>query len=140
MKWFLLRPPIAGDIYKSSADWRAHPPVFEKLHYEINLPLDDAIIAHFPVWVVTAPAKAAIEAAGLSGVSFDTVEISESANYEALWPDQKPPECAWLKVHGTAGHDDFGTHDFELVISARALKLLRQLGVPNAEVKVYKEG
>jgi hypothetical protein len=138
MKWHVLKPAVSGDIYNSSGDWRAHPPIIEKLHYEIDLPLDDAIIAHFPVWVVSASAKSAIEAASLSGVSFDVVEISESANYEALWSDRKLPEYAWFKVHGIAGRDDFGTRGFELVVSDRALNLLRTLGIPNAEVKAYK--
>ena len=139
MNWYVLRPVIPGDISDSSGDWRAHPPVLEKLRYEIDVPCDDAIIAAFPIWVITAPAKAAIEAAGLSGASFDAVEISELANHEALWPDRKLPEYAWLKVHGTAGRDDFGTHDFRPVVSDRALGLLRKLGIPNAEVKPYGE-
>jgi hypothetical protein len=139
MKWYVLKPAIPGDIYSSSGDWRAHPPIIEKLHYEIDLPLDDAIIAHFPVWVVTAAAKSAIEAAALSGASFDDVQISESANYEALWADRKLPQYAWLKVHGKAGHDDFGTRESKLVVSDRALKLLRTLGIPNAGVEAYED-
>ena len=31
MKSYVPSPAIPGDIYKSSGDWRTHPPVFEKV-------------------------------------------------------------------------------------------------------------
>jgi hypothetical protein len=140
MKSFLLKPAVPGDNSNSSADWSVHPPIIHQLRYEFDFLLDDVLFASFPSWIVTVPAKVAIQSAGLSGVSFEHVEVSKSPDFEEIEPDQDLPEFAWLKVNGKAGRDDFGiAHDTKLVVSERALKLLKRLGIPNAKVSEFEE-
>ncbi len=89
---------------------------------------------------MTQAAKAAIEAAGLTGAHFDNVDVSKSVQFETDRPEQLLPQFAWLKVDGKPERDDFGVADnARLMVSERALELFQKLGIPNAEVRGVRE-
>jgi hypothetical protein len=137
MNYFIVDAEVAGDNVKSSADWNVRPNVVYKLHYEFDAWPDDALLASFPCWVVTIPAKMEIQSAGLTGARFDRVEVSKSEQFEYFRPDRKLPEFAWLKVEGEAGRDDFGISRNRLVVSERALNVLKGLGIERAKVSSF---
>jgi hypothetical protein len=65
--------------------------------------------------------------------------VSKSHQFQDFHPEQKLPQFSWLKVDGNAGHDDFGVaRNTRLVVSERGLKLLQELGIPNAEVSDFE--
>jgi hypothetical protein len=118
MRSFIVEPAVPGDNSSSPGDWSVHPPIIQKLNFEFDFLLNDVLFEAFPNWIVTIPAKEAIQSAGLSGASFDKVKISKSPDFKELEPSQKLPKFAWLKVNGDAGRDDFGvTRDLGPVLN-----------------------
>jgi len=151
MKYFYLEPEVAGGLGKGTImDVSTHPPRVSKLVYELSGWPDDAILEIFPCWIVTTAAQKEIQSAGLTGVMFDHVDIVFHDQFKDFYPDAKLPEFVWMKVDGTPGHDDFGVrrgverseaaqqsfprHAFDLVVSERALDVLKPLGTSNAEI------
>jgi hypothetical protein len=136
MRYFFLNAYSAGCNRASEADWATN--TIHKLHYEFDFWPDDVLLSSSPSWIVTVPAKLAIQAAGLTGAHFDSVKQSRSALFDQLHPDQQLPEFVWLKVDGEAGRDDFGiARETRLVVSDRALELLERLGIPHSKVSNF---
>src|ERR1700730_5235489 len=140
MRFFCLEPEVAGDWGDNiEVDRSVHPPIVTKLQYHFDGWLGDALLESFPCFIVTESAKQRIESARLTGTTFAPVEVTTSECFEELHPNKKLPTFAWLTVHGKRGSDDFGlTSDATLVVSERALGLLRQLGIPNASVSEFR--
>ena len=114
----------------------------------------DVLIEGFPCWIVTVPAMEQIKAAKLTGVSFKDVEISTSEQFKDLHRTRRLPAFVRLEVNGRPGHDDFGFNKsfpitgmeklvdarrFTLVISERAIKILKALGISHASVYEFTE-
>jgi hypothetical protein len=138
MRYFLLRPYSAGCNSTSDADWTNN--TIYKLRYKFDFWKNDVLLSSSPTWIITVPAKHAVQSAKLTGVHFDSVEVSKSELFDQLHPNQELPSFAWMKVDGKAGRDDFGiVRKTKLVISEHALALLRTLGIPNARVSDYTE-
>jgi hypothetical protein len=146
-----LEPEVAGGIGKGTVmDRSCYPPVVSKLNYEFDVWLGDVLLEGFPCWIVTVDAQEQIALAGLTGVTFGHVEISTSPLFREIYPTLTLPKFSWLKIVGTAGHDDFGIpmtsgtsqnapdpQKFKLVVSERALKLLQNLGIRHADVSQF---
>jgi hypothetical protein len=143
--FYLLRPEVAGGLGPSSMlDTDVHPPRVHRLHYEFADWMGDVLLETFPVFIIERGTGEAAQAAGLTGAELAPVETSvtpegqemlEMAGVDSL------PEFAWLKVHGKPGVDDFGQlPDAGLVVSDRALSLLRDAGIDNSEVEPFHGG
>jgi hypothetical protein len=142
MEFYALRPEVAGGLGANSVlDPDVHPPRVSRLHYEFADWMGDVLLETFPVFIIERQVGEAAQAAGLTGVELAPVEVSvtpegremmEIAGVGAL------PDFAWLKVHGRPGVDDFGQlADAGLVVSARALSLLRESGIDNCDVEPW---
>ena len=135
--YYIVEPEVAGGwgkhtIFTSPPGERV---VVHKLHYEFDGWLGDELLESTPCFIATERLAAEIEKAGLTGVSFDEVEISRSGEFEDRYPNRKLPSFLWMKVYGKARHDDFGkTPDINLVISQQALQLLREQGTVHMDV------
>ncbi len=67
------------------------------------------------------------------------MEVTASEQFEELYPARQLPKFAWLRVEGKPGQEDFGiAPDARLVVSQRALDVLRQLGVSRALVTEFE--
>jgi hypothetical protein len=122
-------------------DVSTHPPIVKKLHYEFDGWLGDAILASFPIFIVTDGAMQALQSIGATGVTFDEVEVTTSNEFRDLYPDQSLPTFVWLKPLGRAGQDDVGVApDGRLVISQRVYDVLDDIGIPNALVEPFSGG
>ena len=141
MRFFKIRPNVAGGIGEHTVlDSSVHPPIVTKLHYEVEGWFGDVIVATFPCFLVTEEAQRALQKMGFSGATFADAEVTTSEEFQEDQPGVVLPRFVWLKVHGTAGQDDFGIAvPFRLVISERVLDLLESLGIFVAIVEPYDE-
>jgi hypothetical protein len=135
MDRFYVEPEVAGSLGPATdLDTSTHPPVVRRLEYRMEGWLGDCLLESFPVFVVTEEARRAIEAAGLSGAAFDAVTITVSPDFmSAKAKDGALPAFAWLKP---AKDGDVATApDGRLLLSQRALDVLKPLGLANAEIE-----
>lgn len=120
-------------------DRSTHPPKVERLHYVFSGWLGDVLLESFPSFIVTNAAQAAVQAQGLSGVQFGAVEVTKSEEFDEQSRVRKLPDFRWLKVSGKAGADDFGIgSDHRLVVSERALDVLKPFGLAHALIEDYR--
>jgi hypothetical protein len=90
-------------------------------------------------YIVTERMAREIERAQLTGVRFDEVEVTTSGEFDDLYPDRQLPKFVWLRVEGKPGDDDFGlAQGVRLVVSDRALEVLRRIGMSNALVTPFE--
>lgn len=137
MKFFFVGPEVAGELGgRTALDPTTHPPTLHHLHYEFHGWLGDALVESFPCWILTDAASAALRAQSVSGVQFSDVEVSKSAKFEELHPQLSLPKFRWLKVLGNAEWHDFGlANDHRLVLSEKALGILKGFGLGNAIIE-----
>jgi hypothetical protein len=129
MRYYTLEPEVAGGLGRNTVmDRSVHPPMVERLHYELAGWLGDDLLETFPCFIVTNCLRERIADAGLTGTEFAPAEVTASQQFRDLYPTRDVPGFVWLKPTGRAGRDDFGmSHDHRLVVSARALKVLSLL-------------
>jgi hypothetical protein len=140
-KFYVLEPEVSGGWGEHTVSAREpgqHPRV-HRLHYKFDGWLGDELLETTPCYIVTERLADDIRRAGLTGAAFDEVEVSTSEQFEDLHPDRKLPAFVWLKVNGAPAADDFGvTPDLMLVVSERALKLLRNAVSHRATIRPYQ--
>jgi hypothetical protein len=134
MKYFYIEPEVAGGLgHNVVMDRSVHPPIVSGLHYEFDGWLGDVLLESFPCFIVTEGAKKDLQSVGLTGLRFDEVEVTTSEFFQERYPNRQLPKFVWLQIVGKPGQDDFGiAKDLRLVISERALEVLRGLGISNA--------
>ena len=152
MNYYYLDPETPGEVGElTDLDASFHPPIATKLQCEFHIWPCDAILEFFPCWITTVLAMKHIQLSRLTGVSFAQVEVTKYGELELLTPYKRLPQFMWMKVEGTPGIDDFGVkkphkihgykksdyHEYMLVVSGRALDLLRRLGISHATIENY---
>ena len=146
MNYFFIEPEVAGGLGSNTIlDRTTHPPRAERLHYEFEGWLGDALLEGFPCLIATEQASNALKSARATGVDYAEVEVSTSQLFRHLYPNRQLPPFVWLQIKGTAGKDDFGRHrDMraerprnKFVISERALEILRPFGLNHADIEPY---
>jgi hypothetical protein len=139
MQYFYVEPEVAGGFGPHTVlDPTVHPPAVEKLHYEFDGWLGDAIVESFPCFIITTVAANAIMAVGMTGLRTDDVEVSASDEFQDNYGNRALPPFVWLKVDGVAGVDDFGiAADRRLVVSENALRVLSQHGIQHARIEGF---
>src|SRR6267378_2592579 len=109
MRYFRVRPEVAGGLGDETLmDRSVHPPVISRLHYEFDGWLGDPLLSSFPSYIVTRDLMREILHEDLTGVTFDHVMVTTSADFEERHATQQLPEFVWMKVVGQPGVDDFG--------------------------------
>ncbi|MEK9184293.1 MAG: hypothetical protein AAB892_01020 [Patescibacteria group bacterium] len=139
MNYHYLEPEVAGGLGSHSIlDHAGEHLRVTKLHYEFDVWLGDALLTSHPVYIIIRKGQEALTAAAVCGIEFDDVEITKSQLFEDLYPGRELPDFVWMKVQGTAGQDDFGIANNQLlVVSDRALEVLEPLGIGNAVKRAY---
>jgi hypothetical protein len=140
MDYFYIEPEVAGGLgEKTVLDSSVHPPRVDRLHYKFDGWLGDVLLESFPCEIATSSAAHALMDAAVTGVQFADVEVSTSEAFRELHPQLALPMFRWLRVSGVAGKDDFGiADDLRLVVSQRALDILRPLGIGNATLEHFQ--
>jgi hypothetical protein len=97
---------------------------------------DDLLTTH-PVYFVTTALGDRLRASALTGFVLSTnMVVSVDLQLVELRPDWAPPSIEWLQVHGAPERDDFGlTTDARLIVSARALEVLRSHRISHCAIK-----
>jgi hypothetical protein len=139
MRYFQVEPEVAGGVGENtSLNNKVHPPIVYNLHYQFDGWDGDALLEGFPCFIATDDLSKAIMEARLTGVTFAPLEVSTSYEFQELYPGRKLPRFRWMQVHGRAGVDDFGrSNKLYLVVSERAIDLVRRFGFDNAEIEDY---
>lgn len=139
MKFSFVEPEVPGALGQGTdLDSSVHPPIVKRLDFQLDGWLGDCLLESFPCFVITEPAKLAVEKSGLSGALFDDVLVRKSDQFDELYPDKMLPKFFWMKVIGRSGQDDFGlAKDFRLVLSDHALEVLRRCGLEQAFISAY---
>ena len=140
-EFYVVEPEVAGDWGENTKFTRTPgtPTEVHALHYDFNGWLGDCLLATSPCFIITETAAQAMADAGLAGFSTDAVEVTTSSEFDELFPGVVLPPFVWLKVGNRPGLDDLGiTADLDLVVSERALMLLKEQGVSNALVEPFE--
>jgi len=143
MKYYTLDPEVAGGFGPNSIldDPCTRPPRITHFNYEFAGWLGDPLLEAVACFIVTEPLKDRIAALHPTGVSFGTVEVSKSGEFEDLHPGRQLPIFVWLQVTGEAGEDDFGLSAMHnLVVSERVLEVLRQEGMSHCAIADFHAG
>jgi hypothetical protein len=139
MTYFVLAPEVAGGFGPATTgDLKARPPRLVKFNYEFDVWLGDPLLEAMSNFIVTDDLKERLIEARASGISFANVEVTKSREYQDRHPDRLFPAFSWLQVAGQAGKDDFGlSSSGDLVVSERAMGLLKTFGLNHCEVSEY---
>ena len=136
---YSLHPEVAGGFGEESVlDTSKHPPVVSRLHYQFEGWDGDDIVASFPVTIVTDALANAILEHGLTGAEFDDVIVTKDPQFEMLFPAEAAAlsNWRWLRPVGRPHAADFWQMESgDLVVSDRALRLLRQFHLNHAEIE-----
>jgi len=136
-KYYTIEPEVAGGWGENTvaATTPGGTTVVRKFHYQFDGWLGDELLTSTPCYIVTERLSNEIRNNNLTGVEFDNVEITVSGEFTDLYNDRQLPRFVWLKIIGKPKEDDFGmTPDILLVVSERALRLLRLFGISHAEI------
>ena len=138
---YTLRAEVAGGLGPQSVvDSTTNPPVVSRLHYDFVSWLGDDIVATFPCNIVTAALAEAIVDEGLTGAQLDEVTITKNPHFERFFPETAAllPEWRWLRPSGQPHDSDFWQDDQGiLIVSDRALNLLRKFSLENCRIGKY---
>ena len=139
MRYYFVEPEVAGELGSGTIlDTTLHPPVVKKLEYEFHGWSGDVLLESFPCFIVTAEVAAELERSEMTGIAFSQVTVTQSDEFDELYPEIVLPDFRWLKIQGTDGLDDFGlSSDFRLVISERALEILKRAQLVSADLSDF---
>jgi hypothetical protein len=139
--YFVIEPEVSGGLgSKTILDSTVHPPIVTKLNYQFDDWLGDDILESFPCYIVTENLAKEIERSSLSGLAFDSVELSKSIEYQELCSKIELPPFRWLKITGKVGVDDFGLDkNHRLVISQKALDIFKKGKLEQSDISQWNE-
>ena len=142
MHYFSIEPEVAGSSEgpNSVMDRSVHPPIVSRLHYVFSGWLGDVLLESFPAFIVTEDAMNKLMEIGATGARFADVEVTTTYPFRGFHPNMKLPKFVWLQITGRAGRDDFGlARKIRLVISERALDVLKGLQLKHAEIEPFEK-
>jgi hypothetical protein len=139
--YFQLNPEVAGELGETTViDNSTHPPRVSKLEYQFDGWLGDDLLEAFPSLIVTDKLRNELDQSGLTGFRFDDVAATKSPTFTELHPNLDLPKFHWLQVFGIVGSEDFALkRSGQLVVSERALELLRHHNITHADVEELKQ-
>ena len=140
MKYYVVEPEVAGGFGPHSImNPEVRPPSITHFHYEFDVWLGDPLLEAVGCFIITEALKNEIEAMNATGVSFSSVEVSKSGQFEDLFPNCQLPHFVWLQVTGQPGKDDFGLSSNNcLVVSERVLTILKAAKMSHADIAEYE--
>jgi hypothetical protein len=100
--------------------------------------LGDELVTTHPAFAATRHLADLFVQAGLSGFSLRDMEVSRSEEFQELYPDRDLPEFVELVITGTAGVDDLGLDDTDLLImSERAIEIMNTTNPLDADITPF---
>jgi hypothetical protein len=141
MNKYIIEPEVAGQLGDSTIlNHQTKPPIIEKLHYEFDDWLGDDFLAGFQCFICTEQLAQAIKKDNLSGYTFEECKITKSQLFDDLNEDGLDlPVFFWFRVIGSDNDDFFIVPNFTLVVSKRALNVLKEFNINHCDVKEYND-
>ena len=141
MNYYLLSPDVAGGLGpRTRMDTSSHPPVVAFLHFEVEGWGGDVLLESFPCFIIDPAAAAALGEAGLSGFDVADCEVSKAEGTDGVAADEVLA-FRWLRPTGVPGRDDVAVDaTASLVVSDRALEVLRRFPLERCDTEVWEEG
>ncbi|RPD42465.1 hypothetical protein [Chitinophaga barathri] len=135
MKFYYFYGEVPGNVADSEfIDRQARPQLISKLKFEFDGWLGADIVESIGTFIVTDRLKKAIEEEGLTGATFDVVEVVRTEMFKELYGDKELPQFHWLKPAGTPMKDDISVYDkCCLFISEKALNVFKKFELTLAE-------
>lgn len=137
MNYYKLEPEVTGGFGPNTElDSSVFPPRVKALHYEIEGWLGDCLVESFPCYLITEKVYDNFTSEGITGFSIQEAMISTSDEFKELFPNKILPDFKWLVVNGQVPQDDLTIdNDNCLVVSERALTILRDEGIKNCDIE-----
>jgi len=137
MNYYLIKPEVAGG-YGDDTVCDTRPIVVHKLHYEFFGWMGDDLITSFPSFIASDRLVRLILENHLTGTAIADVKVTFSREYFSSFKKAEVPFFHWLKIEGTAGSEDFGySPKRRLVVSEKALEVLRKVNIHQADIEPY---
>lgn len=116
-------------------DYSIHPPHVKHLHAVMEVWDGDSLIAAFPCFAFEDRLVKAILHQELTGIEFEEMEMTKNPEYANSLPKEDLPPFVRGIVTGQKGIDDFYlSEDFILVVSKRALDVIKSFPLKYAEI------
>jgi hypothetical protein len=149
---YILEPEVAGELGENTVfenfdnvRLKGERPIVKKLHYQFSGWLGDELLEVTPCFIVTTSLARMINDKNLSGCVFEDVEISLSEDFIEMYPDKTLPDFQRLvpigkifvdgnKFSKWSGHDFCITQKSYLVVSEKALQVLRLKQIDNCDI------
>ncbi len=137
MKYYSLEPEVAGGLGDGTVmDSSVHPPHIEKLQYVFDGWPQDGLITSFPCFLVIKELGLELYHKHCSGFHLESLDVSTSDQFSDLYEGKVLPDFFWLKVNGVPAVDDFFIdEELRLVVSEKALEIIKLYGVNNADIE-----
>ncbi len=149
MRYYKLEPEVPGQLDRNTImeppSENHYLPHVERLHVRIEGWLGDDLLEIFPCYFITGALKETLEVSALSGFEIADMEVLLDAQLQmfpqmaASWP---LPQFHWLKITGSATHEDFGltpsNAPISLVVSEGALNLLNSFAIGDCGILEYQ--
>jgi len=133
----IVKPEVAGGFGPNTVlDPSMHPPRVHRLHYIFEGWLGDDLVESFPCFLATERLAEAVDAAGLTGVTWASVQVEKSEQMELFYPDIILPAWRWMRLGATQRDDLWADASAALHVSDRALQVLRQFHIENASISI----
>lgn len=136
MPYYAVEPEVAGELGPGTEfDRSTRPHAVTRVEYRFTGWLGDALVESTPCFIVTDALAKRIARERLTGATFADVTTTLSPEAEELI-DAPLPGWRRLKITGRPNHSDIALDDdLVLVVSDRALVVLREFGLANAVVE-----
>jgi hypothetical protein len=105
--YLYIHPEVAEGLgHNTILDRSTHPPRIDKLHYEFEGWMGNALLDTFPCVIATKEAADGLASAAVTGIDYAKVEVSTSELFRHLHPNLHLPPFVWLQIKGIAGKGD----------------------------------
>lgn len=146
MRFFAILPEAAGQMGNSCIHGEITERPVEIIHadFEFQFWPHDDLLCGFYIFACSKSLAESLVTSGLNGFELAELNVSfEERFYQwaELHKDEQLPEYQWLKIVGRAGIEDFGLvqgpTEMPLVVSERALSLLKQFKLQRCDIETY---
>jgi len=141
VEYFIVKPEAAGGRGENTiAHTDVRPPKVLHLDCCFDDWLGDGLLAGYPCFIVRKELKEELFVGKFSGISFQDIAVSKSEMFYELNHTLSLPESFSLVVDGTRDKDDFWIDESSnLVVSSRALTVLREHRLANADIEAFTD-
>lgn len=137
MSVYELQPEVPCDPGPDTVwDNSVIPPRVSNISLEFDGWLGDDLVETYPLFAVTDRLRAALEGAGLRGVSFERVSATKSEQFADLRPDAQIGTWSLMQVtgHDGGGDDVWLNADRVLVVSRRFWDVATRFQITHCDV------